>query len=746
MSTASPSSDQDRVPPGGQDENQGEDTPNMPPSTPNDLNKVISGLTDVFISDNTDNARGITPGIEGSEAEYMVRETADGVSEKEQHNLAQDLDKENDALHEFNVENGQVDPDGSANIQGINVDTTADSTLRTEISCKSDVVSETKGETNVKIDIAAENFHHEVGSEKSFTSDTDTSSVFAESVVRKVISNAVDIVKSDMQESVIDRLESEVAVKESDIKVGLFQYHNSEEDDDVDDDSDDNKEEKNELNDNIDEDKALQEGQKNIVVGLFQYADMEREKSPVVSEIDDEGDDIEGQFESLNEEEKTNIFKLYGLEEVEQVSPASPKSASPSESGPNSLEETDEKKIFDVQRDVYEPSTRHFSVTRDTSSNESTPRATVNGDSSEKLTVEYSETNTGRDASISMKSDTETDTVRETKSGTNFDKPCSETDEAETDMKSKDADYENVAKAVDSNITHSISPPLVQYEPVKENGKFRIVKTSKEGGGSSYSSIRVGADVISPKQSPRYSESQKQSVSEIENKEKTQVGTTNETQVDISFKLSSDKGRERHEENGDEQHLAKHESQQNMDVSKTTDIGHESTQDAMGLNREKIRKLIENETDECRPASSNVTSVSMDSGFPISQYISKDEELNTKYEERQNVSELCSTPERERESVISHKSDLSRIRYTTKDTVGREVKRLGPKPYDVKEEGDSLSSEIRHTRINNEDSARSYRKEPDYDRDRLYHDREKLHNDRERLKYEKYQPTYNSER
>jgi hypothetical protein len=752
--------DQDRVPPGGQDETPGEATPNTPPSSPNDPNKLTPGLIDVSDPADTEDARGITPGIEDSGTAGMVRETADGVSEKEQHSLAHDLDKDIDAVLEYNVESGQVDPDGSANIQNITVNTT-DSTLRIEVEGNFDGhnFAESNGTAsineNARIDMFAERGPQEAGSEKSFASDTDTSSVLAESVVKKAISNAVDIVKSeDKLDSVIDRLESEIAEKESDVKVGLFQYqdYGSYGDDDDDDDEEEEEEsesdDKNELNDANKQVQDLPEKpQKDSVVGLFQYADMERDKSPVVSEIDDE-DDVEDQFESMNEEEKTNILKLYGLEGVEPVSPVSPKSASPSESGTNSLEEKEEKRIFDVQRDVYEPSTRHFSITRDTSSNESTPRAAENGNISEKLETENGEniTDGKMGAEINLKPNTDIDIMRQIESGTRSDSLSSGADLGESgerhdagDSAGIKSEYknteENVMKPVDSSIPHSISPPLVQYEPVKENGKFRIVKTSKEGGGSSYSSIRVGGDVISPKESPRSTESQKQSLADTESKGRKQVDSVNESQRDVSSQWSGDMKSERLEETRDKQNLANNESPQDIEMYKALVKGHENTQGVVELDREKIRKLLENESAQARPTSSNDTSVSKDSGFPRSHYSSKEEDLHTRYRERRNVSEVRSPPERDR--GLSQDTDLSRIRYMTRDTVGREVKRLGPKPYDVKGEKDSLPSESRYRKVDNEERFQYYREEQNYDQEKLNTDRERPHHERDRPRNDK---------
>ncbi|XP_053375167.1 uncharacterized protein LOC128547220 [Mercenaria mercenaria] len=710
--------DQDRVPPGGQDEVTGEVSPHTPPSSPTDPKNLEKVIIDDASSE-VEKARGITPGTEDVEEAFFIRETADGVSEKEQHHLVHDLDKDIDAVLEFNVRNGQVDPDGSGNIQNISVDTTAGSALSLTLEGNTNGNGLIQSHDQVikpedeNVEMLAERGLLEAGSERSFTSDTDSSAV-AESVVKTAISKAVDIVKSeDGLESSVDRLESETAERiseepEVDVKVGLFQYQDfggEEEEDEEDDEVEDENGEINVYNNVIEH--AVKE-QKDSIVGLFQYADTDRDKSPVVSEIDD----VEDQFESMNEDEKTNILKLYGLEGVE---PVSPKSASPSGSGTNSLEEKSERKIFDVQREVYEPSTRHFSVTRDTSSNESTPRIDENGIKSDKPSTNSREDNVDSDGGtkVSVKPDITTVVERHTgDSGIRSEGKTAEIEVADSDTRSADksSGINNVAKAAEASVLHSVSPPLVQYEPVKENGKFRIIKTSKEGGGSSYSGIRVGADVMSPRESPRSTESQNQSPRGNVNGEDKHLDTFNESQKNTSVHRPGDIKSRGLEENVSIQSVAKPYSQQDIGTAKSREKGQTYSKESVELDREKIRKLLEkeNETGPSRLSSSYDTSVSKDSGLPRSQYSGKLDESDKKSAEKQSLPHLRA-PEKERDTSLE--TDLLRIRYTTRDTAGREVKRIGPEPYDSKQDRDRLTSDSRYLKVNEEER-------PQYDRDR----------------------------
>lgn len=316
-------------------------------------------------------------------------------------------------------------------------------------------------------------------SEKSFTSDTD-SSALAEAVVKTVISKAVDVVKSadSSKQTEINKGgngdeisgEPEKLDKPGDIKVGLFQYQElgfgeggvSGTDSDMDIEEDLNKEK--------------DDPEKDHQVGLFQYADMEeseKSKSPEVSEIDGNGDENN---ESLNEEDRANIMKLYGLDNVTSALPISPKSASPSEN--DVKEEIENEMVIDVQRQVYEPQARSFSLTQETSSSESTPRQDENN------------------GKTTLLEDIETPEPDGTKKNDMFEEY--ETD-AVDDVEKNQPDEGDKPEPVTS-----ISPPLIQYESVTENGKFRIIKTTKEGAG-----IRVGGDIsnVSPKgsskQSPR---------------------------------------------------------------------------------------------------------------------------------------------------------------------------------------------------------------------------------------------------
>lgn len=334
----------------------------------------------------------------------------------------------------------------------------------------------------------------EQASEKSFASDTD-SSALAEVVVKTVINKAVDVVKAGSKFEKIDDLDKDnddldidddlgkvetkenyAQEKQGDVKVGLFQYQGFGTGDNIDSESDVEIEEGDEKEQD-EEEKIARDSQ----VGLFQYTEMEeseKSKSPVVSELDENDDET---LESLNEDDKENIMKLYGLENVGPVTAVSPKSASPSENGEGQSIDKEQGMVIDVQRQVYEPQSRKFSITNEQSSSESTPRADENdGRQTSKASSENGE--------IVDLEQNEVDAEQR------HIKQENETDDKDENKKKETEDFK-------PQTATSVSPPLIQYESVTENGKFRIIKTAKEGAG-----IRVGGDISpkdSPKQSPR---------------------------------------------------------------------------------------------------------------------------------------------------------------------------------------------------------------------------------------------------
>ncbi|XP_052801345.1 zinc finger CCCH domain-containing protein 13-like [Mya arenaria] len=422
--------------------------------------------------------RDITPGESsdgGASGQVSESERSSEVSktagqEKGLGDGAADLDKDIDAMIDINVQNGQVDPD-DWNIENINVDLSASSTINVLVpenaSADTGIERDSGGEVGAD-NAAAGRDVTDAASEISVTSDATDSSLLAEAVVKKVIDSAVSLIKADQveEDDTTDNTDGNTAINVA--KVGLFQYG-----------ADSDKEESEETDDEISDVSGGENGSKDgkekydhsgdTAVGLFQYADMEetdRSKSPEVSELDENEDEV---VDSMNDEEKANIMKLYGLEDVEEVSPASPKSASSSENGDgqSAFENKKEETVFDVQRQVYEPQARSFSVNRDPSTTDSSPRL----DSQEGFGKPEGREKSEIDIELEFN-----------------EKHFGDEQEFEQSIET-----ENAKKA-------SMSPPLVQYESVTENGKFRIIKTAKDSAG-----IRVGADLLSPKVSPKTS-------------------------------------------------------------------------------------------------------------------------------------------------------------------------------------------------------------------------------------------------
>ena len=327
-------------------------------------------------------------------------------------------------------------------------------------------------------------------SEKSLISDAD-SSAFAEAVVKTVISKAVDAVKASAMddkfekdtarvESEIDKPESEKpepikteAQAQPDVKVGLFQYQGFG-DGDSGEDSDESDEE---VEEKVDAIKTVSE--QDSQVGLFQYTNMEESELPKSLEVSDEEDNDNETLESLTDDDKTNIMQLYGLSNVAAKSPVSPKSASPSENEATVSEDKGQVMVIDVQRQVYEPQARSFHVQKENISPDSTPRET-------------------NDVELEIKGETALPPVSDS-GGVNDDTAFSDIDKDSTETETDANATDNQSVKDNEEHTSDVSPPLIQYQSVTENGKFRIIKTSsKEGLG-----IRVGSPKESPKQSPR---------------------------------------------------------------------------------------------------------------------------------------------------------------------------------------------------------------------------------------------------
>ncbi|KAL4223151.1 M-phase phosphoprotein 9 [Mactra antiquata] len=631
--------------------------------------------------ENDQNVEGGREAADGgpNEADVVVTDDNNSASSqdgtdtrsKEQINAYRDLDKDIDAMLENSVKNDLVNHNENSNDQNGNADITMDSNV--------DMSRNVEGSVSI-----------EASSEKSFTSDATDSSALAESVVKRVIGSAIEQIQAGTEAGPSTAV-NVPEVKPSDIKVGLFQYQDDGISSDSDEDNDDIDDGSSTKETNVSENSSQLATQqpKDSMVGLFQYMDMDeadRTKSPESLEADTEN------IDSVNEEERENILQLYGLEGID---PISPKSASPDESGPDSLEGKGSVKIVDVQREIYEPTTRLFSVTRDTSSSESTPRL-ENGNSNKSVDNVDNETDEvivrddGRKEQFDEQKVIEDSENASSNANDDEYKPDKYAD-TKTDVNVKEA-ADKESEGETKTTTQSVSPPLVQYESVMENGKFRIIKTSKEGFGIGYPGIRVGDDILSPKESPRSVESQKESP-RANDFEKSEPAKESSSPRDVVEDVLDDNVPRLQLE----QVLRNSES---LGADNEQNAVRDDEREVIGeveLDREKIRKLLENENNIDTDIGTRVEMkggrTSQDSGLPRSQHSEGVDESDRKSPRQLSLSELQTSTSRDKS--LSMEADMSRIKYTTRDTTGREVKRTGPKPYDVQDEGDKLTSDSR---------------------------------------------------
>lgn len=620
---------------------------------------------------------GPTDGAMSESGDSDNTATKNNSGSKEQQNDSRDLDKDIDAMLEHSARNEQVDPDGSANNQ----------CSKSEVTIDPNVDKSGNVESSLLVGIPVD-----VSSEKSFTSDC--SSVLAESVVKRVIGNAIEVLQADgIVDEKIDKSSKEniPVVKPGDVKVGLFQYQDDNSAENECDDNDDEEEDENDgseinLNDNSSREETKP---KEPMVGLFQYTnmnDIERSKSPDSSEA------VEENLESLNEEEKENIFQLYGLEGID---PVSPKSASPDESGPDSMEDKDSGKVVDVQREIYEPSARLFSVTRDTSSSESTPR--LESDTNIQLDEKSSDTTSNQadhGNENELGKDDENNAVFNEQNVISEKEVFNQDSDTGNDEKSNEAE-DNLPEP-ETKVAQSVSPPLIQYESVKENGKFRIIKTSKEGISVGYPGIRVGGDISSPKESPRSTESPKESPRESPRESNAESDQKSEPRKESPREVIEDVLEDQTPRLKTEDLLRKSEllvqnNETKADGGGAMDANSRDENASLELDREKIRKLLEKESETDPRMLMRDGQSSQDSGLPRSLHSARPDESDQKSPRQMSLSELQTSTSRDKD--LSMDSDLSRIKYTTRDTTGREVKRTGPKPYDVHEERDKFTSD-----------------------------------------------------
>jgi len=435
-----------------------------------------SELADVN-PDQASSDESIKPG--GSEEENLVPTDADreiGAADDE------------DTKDTKSPDGADQEEDGSAGVESVD-HTPVKNALQNEsdnIAVMDSVVKEE--------DMASMQSQNETNSDNSGISDT---SAVAELVVKEAISSAVSIVKSEKSiaqtNSEAPENDDKDMASKSDVKVGLFQY-------DVDDKESSEHDENNTTEGESDNEIVITESLKSVpekpadsAVGLFQYAVMDETERKDDDDYDDDeyendehekedepesnGDAKDEQLDSMNEDEKVNFLKLYGLENIDTEGDDQPVEVETTVGEDNEKEEQTEETVIDVQRQVYEPVSRSFSVTRDPSTTESSPRldsqdsnGQLIGDIAAQLdSLEFI------DQHFAANGDSQSE---------------EQSDEHMKDVGSKEMP---VPKA-------SVSPPLVQYESVKENGKFRIIKTATDGGG-----IRVGSELLSPKPSPKTS-------------------------------------------------------------------------------------------------------------------------------------------------------------------------------------------------------------------------------------------------
>ena len=471
--------------------------PLTPPQQDSDQDPV-SPVRDPDIDRELTPVEGVRERADGETSPPLVQTTWNNNKESEKEKAGkkeQDLDKDIDAMFEYNA-NGFGD--ASVSIGSIPVDS-ADSTLK-DISIKSSSFVD-RGELGLngnaaqngleRHDIKPQDTERWEGSEKSFNSiSTSNSSIIAEAVVNRALTNAVKIT----QES------PETKTGAGDVKVGLFQYQAG--DDDV---SLQKSEEKGTV---VEQTTATEPG--DIKVGLFQYfeggeeeiqqdLDHDQEIDQDLSGLDIDQDETDEKLESLNLSDQENILHLYGLggPEVTEVRLM----ATP----PSSPRTDDEKKEFfiDVQREIYEPQKRMFSV-QDKSSAESTPRDDVTEGASptEKDATELNHEFQEEDSAfanavqeqLSPRASPEKSEDQEENVSVREDTIDSDTEHKKDEGWTKEPHPASI----------EVAPPLIHYESVKENGKFRIIKMPMEGNGTTVGTIRVRME-SSPSQSPHQS-------------------------------------------------------------------------------------------------------------------------------------------------------------------------------------------------------------------------------------------------
>ena len=669
--------------------------PLTPPHHDSDPDPV-SPVRDPDIDRELTPVEGVRERADGETSPPLVQTGWNGDKESEKEKAGkkdQDLDKDIDAMFEYNA-NGFGD--ASVSIGSIPVDS-ADSTLK-DISIKSSSFVD-KGELGLngnatnngleRQDMKIQDAERWEGSEKSFNSiSTTNSSIIAEAVVNRAINNAVRITQGG----------AEMKTDTADVKVGLFQYQGG--DADVSVEKSDGKVK------HDDEQVGIEPG--DTKVGLFQYFDGDEEEikqdldnyqdnGQDLSGLDIDQDDMDEKLESLNLSDQENILHLYGLggSEVTEVRLM----ATP----PSSPRTDEEKKEFfiDVQREIYEPQKRMFSV-QDKSSTESTPRDPVT-DGAEKDEIEVDN---------EFKDDTAfaDDTQEQIQS-----RISPEPEKA----KAEEEDVSVIEDTIESDteprrdegwtkepqpVSIEVAPPLIHYESVKENGKFRIIKMPVEGNGSAVGTIRVGTGSTpsqSPHESPRENEVK---VTEPVSREVEKIGQKSEevkvtgqpkfedTEIKIvdrkpkveerDFSISVNDAKAKATVDIVEDQL----EQPLQSISQTLPIVTPSSSTEVESNEKtwhpSIEQVIKSYSDSkggdgtsrdiYRPSAKEL-------GMSRSDIVSGSPSRRSRPQEESRSQRLVA------ESQFSPgRGDVdARIKYSTTDTYGREHRRTGPVPYDM---------------------------------------------------------------
>ena len=668
--------------------------PLTPPHHDSDPDPV-SPVRDPDIDRELTPVEGVRERADGETSPPLVQTSGNGDKESEKEKAGkkdQDLDKDIDAMFEYNA-NGFGD--ASVSIGSIPVDS-ADSTLK-DISIKSSSFVD-RGELGLngnatnngleRQDIKMQDAERWEGSEKSFNSiSTTNSSIIAEAVVNRAINNAVRITQGA----------AEMKTDTADAKVGLFQYQGGDADVSV---------EKSDGKVKHDDDQVgIEPG--DTKVGLFQYFDGDEEEikqdsnndqnnDQDLSGLDIDQDDIDEKLESLNLSDQENILHLYGLggPEVTEVRLM----ATP----PSSPRTDEEKKEFfiDVQREIYEPQKRMFSV-QDKSSTESTPRDPIT-DGAEKDDIEVDNEFKEDDSAFA---DASQDQIPPR---------ISPETEKSMDQEEKVSVREDVIESVmelnrdegwtkePQPVSIEVAPPLIHYESVKENGKFRIIKMPVEGNGSAVGTIRVGTGSTpsqSPHESPRENEVK---VTEPVSREVEKIGQKHE-----DVKVS------RQSEFKDTETIIVYRKPKTAERDIT--IGVKDTKETVDIVEDQLEQPLQSISQTLpivTPSSSTEVESNEKQWHPsIEQVIksysdSKGGDGTSRDIYRPSAKELGmsrsdivsgspgrrSRPQEELRSqrlvaenqVSPGRGDVdARIKYSTTDTYGREHRRTGPVPYDM---------------------------------------------------------------